>query len=175
VELGFDGYAIGGLSVGESKDLMADMVEAAVPYLPEDKPRYLMGVGTPSDLVEAVGRGIDMFDCVMPTRCARNGTLFTSRGKLVIKNSQHKVEHAPPDVDCECYTCKNYSLAYLRHLFTSGEMLGLRLNTIHNIHYYTTLMGQMRSAIEEDGFEDFKKDFYDKTTRLNQIEVKDAR
>jgi queuine tRNA-ribosyltransferase len=163
VELGFDGYAIGGLSVGESKELMAEMVEVAVPYLPEDKPRYLMGVGTPADLVEAVGRGIDMFDCVMPTRCARNGTLFTSKGKLVIKNSQHKADHAPLDDDCECYTCKNYSRAYLRHLYVAGEILGLRLNTIHNIHYYTTLMGRMRSAIEQDGFEDFKKDFYDKT------------
>jgi len=163
VELGFDGYAIGGLSVGESKELMAEMVEAAVPYLPEDKPRYLMGVGMPVDLVESVRRGIDIFDCVMPTRCARNGTLFTSKGKLVIKNSQHKSDHSPIDEDCGCYTCRNYSRAYLRHLFIAGEILGLRLNTIHNLHYYMTLMAQMRRAIEEDSFEEFRAGFYEQT------------
>ncbi len=171
VELGFDGYAIGGLSVGESKELMVEMVEAAVPYLPEGKPRYLMGVGMPVDLVESVARGIDIFDCVIPTRCARNGTLFTSSGKLVIKNSQHKSDHRPIDEGCGCYTCKNYSRAYLRHLFIAGEILGLRLNTIHNLHYYMTLMAQMRRAIEEDGFQEFRAGFYEQTgaSKLEQI------
>ncbi|MBI5286853.1 MAG: tRNA guanosine(34) transglycosylase Tgt [Deltaproteobacteria bacterium] len=160
VEIGFDGYAIGGLSVGEDKTLMYEMVDTTIPYLPEEKPRYLMGVGTPEDLVQGVSRGIDMFDCVMPTRNARNGNLFTRFGKLVIKKSQFAKDPSPIDEGCGCYTCKNYSRAYLRHLFVAGEILGARLNTIHNLYYYINLMKEMREAIAEDRFEEFKEEFY---------------
>ena len=159
-EIGFDGYAIGGLSVGEEKALMHDMTEATTPHLPADQARYLMGVGTPADLVEGVWRGIDMFDCVMPTRNARNGTLFTSRGKLVIKNSRYRDDPTPPDPACSCYTCRHYSRAYLRHLFQCREILAYQLNTIHNLHYYLDLMAQMRRAIEEDRFPAWRSDFY---------------
>lgn len=161
-EIGFDGYGIGGLSVGEPKELMVEMTEATVEYLPADSPRYLMGVGMPEDIVEAVERGVDMFDCVLPTRCARNGLLFTSRGKLVIKNSQYKEDPEPLDPECECYTCRNYSRAYLRHLYTSGEILAARLNTVHNVHYYMKLMRDIRASIMEERFGSFKKAFYDK-------------
>jgi len=160
--IGFDGYAIGGLSVGEEKSLMYDMTEATTPSLPEDFPRYLMGVGTPADLVEGVWRGVDMFDCVMPTRNARNGTLFTSRGKVVIKNARYRDDQNPLDEECGCYTCRNYSRGYLRHLFQSREILSYHLNTIHNLHYYLNLMATVRSAIEKDTFAQFRKDFYSK-------------
>ncbi len=160
LDIGFDGYAIGGLSVGESKEQMQEMTEATVPHLPEDYPRYLMGVGTPADLVEGVWRGIDMFDCVMPTRNARNGTMFTSKGKVVIKNAQYREDKRPLDENCSCYTCKNYSRAYLRHLFQSREILSYHLNTIHNLHYYIHLMEGIRKAIEKDSFARFRKDFY---------------
>ncbi len=159
-EIGFDGYAIGGLSVGEDKQMMYDMAEATTPYLPDDHAKYLMGVGTPEDLVEGVWRGVDMFDCVMPTRNARNGTLFTSTGKVVIKNSSHRDDMRPLDENCDCYTCRNYSRAYLRHLFTSREILSYHLNTIHNLHYYLHLMAGIRNAIETDSFARFRKDFY---------------
>ena len=162
VELGFDGYAIGGLSVGEEKELMHGMLESAVTELPASRPRYLMGVGTPEDLVEAVGRGVDMFDCVMPTRNARNGSLFTNSGKLVIKNFRYARDSSPIEEDCECYTCRNYSRAYLRHLYISGEILASRLNTIHNLHYYLGLMKGMRRAIGAGEFPAFKKAFYDR-------------
>jgi queuine tRNA-ribosyltransferase len=162
VSIGFDGYAIGGLSVGEEKALMQEMTAATVRHLPEESARYLMGVGTPEDLVFSVASGIDMFDCVMPTRNARNGTLFTSRGKLVIKNGRFERDPGPLDPACGCYTCAHYSRAYLRHLFMAGEILGSTLNTIHNLYYYTGLMREMRSAIAQGGFETFKKDFFNK-------------
>jgi len=160
IDIGFDGYALGGLSVGESKTLMREMTEATVPHLDHDFPVYLMGVGTPADLVESVRLGVDMFDCVMPTRNARNGTLFTSKGKVVIKNSRYRNDPSPPDEHCNCYTCRNYSLAYLRHLFVCREILSYHLNTIHNLHYYLNLMADMRRAIEQDRFGGFRKDFY---------------
>ncbi|MFQ5441823.1 MAG: tRNA guanosine(34) transglycosylase Tgt [Thermodesulfobacteriota bacterium] len=159
VETGFDGYAIGGLSVGEEKGVMREMTAAAIEPLPEEKPRYLMGVGTPEDLVLGVQAGVDMFDCVMPTRNARNGTLFTRGGKLVIKNSRYERDPEPLEPGCECYTCANYSRAYLRHLFLAGEMLAFRLNTLHNIHYYARLMKDMQKAIGEGLFEAFKRRF----------------
>lgn len=165
VDMGFDGYSIGGLSVGEEKGLMHEMVDETVRHLPGDKPRYLMGVGTPEDLVFGVEKGIDMFDCVMPTRNARNGTLFTSFGKLVIKNGQYEKDPLPIDPECGCYTCRNYSRAYLRHLFMAGEILSSRLNTIHNLFYYTDLMKKMREAIAAGNFEEFKKGFYSTRTQ----------
>ena len=160
IEIGFDGYAIGGLSVGEPKGLMEEMLEATVPHLPNDFPVYLMGVGTPEDLVEGVYRGVDMFDCVMPTRNARNGMLFTSTGRVVIKNSRYREDQRPVDAQCNCYTCRNYSRAYLRHLFQCREILAYQLNSIHNLHYYCSLMADMRRAIAEDRFMDFRKEFY---------------
>ncbi|MBU0728217.1 MAG: tRNA guanosine(34) transglycosylase Tgt [Proteobacteria bacterium] len=162
LDIGFDGYALGGLSVGEPHDLMMDITEQTTVLLPEDYPRYLMGVGTPEDLVEAVYRGVDMFDCVMPTRNARNGMLFTSTGRLVIKNARFYNDREPVDAACDCYTCRNYSRAYLRHLYMSKEILASHLNTIHNLHYFVGLMGGIRGAIEKDGFEEFRKDFYSK-------------
>ncbi len=158
--IGFDGYAIGGLSVGEPKEDMLRILEHLEPRLPAERPRYLMGVGTPEDLVEAVRRGVDMFDCVMPTRNARNGYLFTSRGMIRIRNSRFRTDTAPLDPDCDCYTCRNYSRAYLRHLDRTGEILGSRLNTIHNLHYYQTLMRDMREAIAAGRLADFVADFY---------------
>ncbi len=168
-ELCFDGYGIGGLSVGEGKGLMLEMTEASTEHLPTGSPRYLMGVGMPEDMVEAVERGVDMFDCVLPTRCARNGLLFTSRGKLVIKNSQYKEDPRAVDPECECHTCRNYSRAYLRHLYISGEILAARLNTVHNVHYYMKLMRNIRDAIREDRFSAFKKSFYEKTNSLEEV------
>lgn len=159
-DIGFDGYALGGLSVGEDKALMQEMTEAAIPHLPVAYPRYLMGVGTPEDLVEGVYRGVDMFDCVMPTRNARNGTLFTSTGKITIKNACYRDDKGPLDAECACYTCRNFSRAYLRHLFVCREILSYHLNTIHNLHYYLNLMATMRRAIEEDRFPAFRADFY---------------
>ncbi|MGW8194309.1 MAG: tRNA guanosine(34) transglycosylase Tgt [Desulforhopalus sp.] len=162
IDIGFDGYAIGGLSVGEDKNLMYEMTEATVPILPETYPVYLMGVGTPADLVEGVWRGVDMFDCVMPTRNARNGSLFTSRGKIAIKNSRFRDDDRPLDEECGCYTCRNYSRAYLRHLYMAREILSYHLNTIHNLHYYLELMAGIRRSIESDSYARFRKDFYSK-------------
>jgi queuine tRNA-ribosyltransferase len=160
IEIGFDGYAIGGLSVGESKTLMEEMTEATVPHLPDTYPVYMMGVGTPSDLIEGVRRGVDMFDCVMPTRNARNGQLFTSTGRLAIKNARYKDDMGPVDPNCTCPVCRHYSRAYLRHLYQSREILSYHLNTIHNLHYYLNLMSDIRKAIEMDSFAAFRKDFY---------------
>ena len=158
-EIGFDGYAIGGLSVGEPKDDMQRILAHTAPKLPQHKPRYLMGVGTPEDLVNAVGQGIDMFDCVMPTRNARNGWLFTRTGDIRIRNAKFRNDESPLDATCSCYTCKNFSRAYLHHLDRSKEILGAQLNTMHNIHYYLELMREMREAIEQDRFEEFVKEF----------------
>ena len=158
--IGFDGYAIGGLSVGEPKEDRARVLSSLLPEMPKDKPRYLMGVGTPEDIVEAVRVGIDMFDCVMPTRNARNGHLFTRFGALRIRNSSYANDTRPIDEQCNCYTCKNYSRAYLRHLDKCGEILGPRLNTIHNLHYYQELMTGLRSAISENQLDRFVDDFY---------------
>ncbi len=158
----FDGFAIGGLSVGESNAEMYDTVSLTVPYMPVEKPRYLMGVGTPEDLVENVYRGVDMFDCVMPTRNARNGTLFTSFGKINIKKAIYTLDDSPIDPACDCIVCRTYSRAYLRHLFRAHELTYFRLATIHNLHYYLVLMSQMRDAILRGAFETFRKDFYEK-------------
>jgi len=149
-EIGFDGYAVGGLAVGESEQERLAVLEHLLPEMPADKPRYLMGVGTPLDIVEAVVRGIDMFDCVMPTRHARNGHLFTSQGDVNIRNARYTNDTGPLDPDCSCYTCHNYSRSYLRHLEKCGEMLGPRLATLHNLHYYQQLMTDIRAAIDED-------------------------
>ena len=158
----FPGFAIGGLSVGEPKDLMYEMADHTLPLMPVHKPRYIMGVGTPEDLVELVDMGCDMFDCVMPSRNARNGQLFTSKGTINIPNARFKFDKEPIDADCDCYTCQNYSKSYLRHLYKSRELLSYRLNTIHNIYYYLDLMEKMREAIKKDRFLEFKKDFYSK-------------
>lgn len=153
--IGFDGYAIGGLSVGEPKDDMARILAHTAPRLPVDRPRYLMGVGTPEDIVAAVGQGIDMFDCVMPTRNARHGVLFTRHGDLRIKNARHRFDTGPIDPTCDCYTCRHFSRAYLHHLFRAGESLAPRLNTLHNLHYYQTLTRELRAAIEADRYAEF--------------------
>ncbi len=158
--IGFDGYAIGGLSVGEPKHEMMATLDAIHQKMPVDKPRYLMGVGTPEDLVEAVRRGIDMFDCVMPTRNARNGHLFTRYGAIKIRNQQYQLDTRPLDESCTCYTCRNYSRAYLKHLDKCKEMLGARLNTIHNLHYYLELMQGLRDAISEHRLDAFVSEFY---------------
>lgn len=158
--IGFDGYAIGGLSVGEPKAEMLATLDAIHRDMPVDKPRYLMGVGTPEDLVEGVRRGIDMFDCVMPTRNARNGHLFTRYGVIKIRNSQYQSDTRPLDESCTCYTCRNYSRSYLKHLDKCKEMLGSRLNTIHNLHYYLELMQGLRSAIESHTLDEFVREFY---------------
>ena len=158
--IGFDGYAVGGLSVGEPEADRIRVLDHMRDLLPTDKPHYLMGVGTPEDMVEAVRRGIDMFDCVMPTRNARNGHLFTHQGIVRIRNAVHQKDTSPVDAHCECYTCQNYSRAYLRHLHRCNEILGARLATIHNLHYYQKLMADMRAAIEADRFETFRTEFY---------------
>ena len=160
LEIGFDGYALGGLSVGEPASEREAVLEAVEPHMPADRPRYLMGVGTPEDLVESVARGVDMFDCVMPTRHARNGYLFTRHGTLRIRNARHRDDTGPLDPDCPCYTCRNYSRAYLRHLERCNEILGARLNTIHNLFYYLDLMTQMRAAIEAGEFAAWRRGFY---------------
>lgn len=159
VPIGFDGYALGGLSVGEPKDIMLNITQSITPILPKDKPRYLMGVGMPEDIVASVDYGIDMFDCVIPTRSARNGLLFTNHEKVVIKNARYRDDHLPLDDACDCYTCKNYSRAYLRHLFMAKEILAMILNTIHNIRYYMHLMEEIREAIKNDRYEQFKTHF----------------
>lgn len=160
--LDFDGFAIGGLSVGEANQEMYDTVAHTVSYMPTDKPRYLMGVGTPEDLIENIDRGVDMFDCVMPTRNARNATLFTSFGKMNIKAARYKLDEAPVDPECDCYTCKRYSRAYLNHLYRARELTYFRLASIHNIHYYLSLMRQAREAILDDRWSEFKAEFYRK-------------
>jgi len=161
-EIGFDGYAIGGLSVGEPKEEMVKVLDHLAYKMPEDKPRYLMGVGKPEDLVEGVRRGVDMFDCVMPTRNARNGFLFTDTGVVKIRNAVHKTDTSKLDDTCDCYTCQNFSRAYLHHLDKCQEILGAQLNTIHNLTYYQTLMAGLRQAIEEGKLSDFVDDFYAK-------------
>ena len=163
--LEFDGYALGGLSVGESKEEMHHILDTITPLLPSDKPRYVMGVGKPEDLLQGVKRGVDMFDCVMPTRNARNGHLFTSHGVVKIRNQAHEKDTGPLDEECGCYTCRNYSRSYLRYLDKAGEILGVRLNTIHNLYYYQFLMHQMREAIEADRFVEFEKEFYAKRSQ----------
>lgn len=160
IALGFDGYAIGGLSVGEPKEAMRETMASTIPLLPADRPRYLMGVGTPEDLVEAIDCGIDMFDCVLPTRNARNGHLFTSEGVVRIRNSKHRQSTAPVDPACGCYACANYSRAYLYHLDRANEILGARLNTIHNLAYYLGLMRAARAAIRSGSWAEFRREFY---------------
>ncbi len=161
-DIGFDGYAIGGLSVGEPKEEMIKILDHTTARMPEDKPRYLMGVGRPEDIVEAVSRGIDMFDCVMPTRNARNGHLFTHQGVVKIRNQKYQFDTRPLDDSCQCYTCQNYSRSYLRHLDKTNEMLGPRLNTIHNLYYYQELMKGIRQAIDKNCFDEFVSEFYEK-------------
>jgi len=159
-EIDFPGFAIGGLSVGEPKALMYEMADHTLPLLPRHKPRYIMGVGTPEDLVELTRMGCDMFDCVMPTRNARNGQLFTSKGTLNIANAKYRLDKNPLDAECNCYTCTHYSRSYLRHLYKAREILSYRLNTIHNIYYYMDLMEKMRNAIAADRFFEFRQAFY---------------
>ena len=160
VKMDFPGYAVGGLSVGEPKELMCDVLKFTTQFLPEDKPRYLMGVGTPDYLIEAVLRGIDMCDCVLPTRIARNGTALTSHGKVVVRNATYERDWGKLDEQCDCYTCKNYTRAYIRHLVKTNEILGIRLLSIHNLRFLTRLMEQVREAIEKDSLLDFKNKFY---------------
>jgi len=159
VAMGFDGYALGGLSVGEDRATRQKVVQETVPFLPADKPRYLMGVGKPEDILDGVAAGIDMFDCVLPTRNARNGALFTRLGPLAIKNACYAEDDRPVDEGCSCYTCTHFSRAYLRHLFMAKELLAYRLNTIHNLHYYMGLMTEIREAIREDRFAAFRAVF----------------
>jgi queuine tRNA-ribosyltransferase len=166
IDIGFDAYAIGGLSVGEPPDVMYAMVEHTAPLLPADRPRYLMGVGTPADLVEAVARGIDMFDCVLPTRNARNGQLFTRTGKINIRNARYAEDEAPVDDACKCYTCRTFSRAYLRHLHVSGEMTASTLNSLHNVQFYLDTMEAIREAISFGRFEGFRQDFHRSCDRL---------
>ena len=157
--LEFDGYAIGGLAVGEPKPLMLDLLEFTGALLPKDRPRYLMGVGTPPDLVEAVARGVDLFDCVLPTRNARNGQLFTGAGVVTIKQSRYAADPTPPEQGCSCYTCRKFSRAYLRHLFIARELLAYRLLSLHNLHFYLALMTEMRTAIAGEAFRAFEARF----------------
>jgi queuine tRNA-ribosyltransferase len=158
-EIDFNGYAIGGVSVGEPKDLSYNIVNKVAGVLPEDKPRYLMGVGLPEDILEMVALGIDMFDCVVPTRYGRNGTAFTSQGKITIRNSPYLSDFSCLDPECDCYTCKNFSRAYLRHLFNTEEILGLHLVSLHNINFYLRLLSNVRQAIKESSFLKFKESF----------------
>ncbi|CDZ99864.1 Queuine tRNA-ribosyltransferase [Metalysinibacillus saudimassiliensis] len=162
VALDFPGYAIGGLSVGEPKDIMYRVLEQTTHLLPEDKPRYLMGVGSPDSLIEGAIRGVDMFDCVLPTRIARNGTLMTSQGRLVVKNAKYERDFTPIDPECDCYTCKNYTRAYVRHLIRTEETFGLRLTSYHNLRFLIKLMEQVRQAIREDRLGDFRDEFFEK-------------
>jgi queuine tRNA-ribosyltransferase len=162
VPIGFDGYALGGVSVGEPKEIMYAITDEITPLLPDDRPRYLMGVGTPEDIVYAVSHGIDMFDCVIPTRSARHGLLFTNTQKIVIKHARWREDNNPIDETCDCYTCRNFSRAYLRHLYVAGEILAMILNTIHNIRHYMRLMENIRAAIQENRFEEFAKGFLNK-------------
>ncbi|MBX6351752.1 MAG: tRNA guanosine(34) transglycosylase Tgt [Thermoflavifilum sp.] len=161
IDLDLPGYAIGGLSVGEPKPLMHEMLDVTVPLLPEDRPRYLMGVGTPEDLLEGVERGVDMFDCVLPTRIARNGTVLTRRGKLVVRNARYARDFRPLDEDCRCRVCQTFTRAYIRHLLKADEVLGIRLTTWHNVHFLLTLMAEVRHAIESGRFLEYKREFYE--------------
>ncbi len=159
IEVDFDGYALGGLSVGEPQSLRYNIMNFTLEYLPKDKPRYLMGLGTPSDLIEAVESGVDFFDCVIPTRYGRNGTAFTNQGKIIIRNAPYADDARPLDKTCGCYTCMNFSRAYLRHLFNCSEILGMRLVTLHNVYFYLELMRRIREATSQDKLSEFKKDF----------------
>lgn len=161
-EISFDGFAVGGLAVGESAEEMYHTLEFTLPLLPQEKPRYLMGVGTPENLIQAIERGIDMFDCVMPTRNARNGSIFTSKGRLMIKSPRYALEDLPLDQECDCHTCKNFSRGYLHHLFKSNEITYHRLSSIHNLKYYLNLVRSAREAILQNRFQSFKRDFYQK-------------
>lgn len=161
ISLDFPGYSIGGLSVGESKDEMYQVLDYLTPVMPEHKPRYLMGVGSPDALIEGVIRGVDMFDCVLATRIARNGTCMTSQGRLVVKNAPYQRDFNPIDPNCSCYTCQNFSRAYVRHLFKADETFGLRLTSIHNLHFLLDLMSQVRQAIRDDNLLDFKEEFFE--------------
>lgn len=161
ISLDFPGYAIGGLSVGEPKDVMNRVLDFTVPLLPENKPRYLMGVGSPDSLIDGALRGVDMFDCVLPTRIARNGTLMTSQGRLVVKNAKYERDFRPIDESCDCYTCRNYSRAYIRHLLRCNETFGIRLTSYHNLHFLLKLMGQVREAIRHDRLQDFREEFFE--------------
>ena len=161
VSLDFPGYAIGGLSVGEPKDVMNRALEFTTPLLPENKPRYLMGVGSPDSLIDGAMRGIDMFDCVLPTRIARNGTLMTSEGRVVVKNAKYERDFGPLDPNCDCYACKNYSRAYIRHLIRANETFGIRLTSYHNLYFLLRLMEQIRDAIRNDRLRDFKEEFFE--------------
>jgi len=167
VKLGFDGYSIGGTSVGEGKDVMYKMIDDAIKYLPEDKPRYLMGVGEPSDIFEGVERGIDMFDCVLPTRLARHGNAFTYTGKINLKNLKYREDFSPLDEECDCYTCKNYTKAYIRHLFVAKESLGGRLLSIHNIRFLIRLTEEIRESIKNGNFLEYKEEFMKKYNNLD--------
>jgi queuine tRNA-ribosyltransferase len=167
--LGFDGFAIGGLAVGEPKSLMYDLTEYTASLLPQDRPRYLMGVGKPQDLVEAVSRGVDLFDCVLPTRNARTGSLFTSEGVLAIRNARYARDNRSVDPSCPCYACARFSRAYLRHLFMAEELLAYRLATFHNLHFYMTLMARIREAIREDHYGEFRKEFIDRYGSLEEL------
>ena len=171
VEIGFDGYAIGGVSVGEPKEDMARIVAHTAPRLPEDRARYLMGVGTPEDMVDAVSQGIDLFDCVLPTRNARNGWLFTRRGDIKIRNARHRSDTQPLDPGCACYTCRNFSRSYLHHLHRTNEILGARLNTLHNLHYYLDLMRELRAAIEAGALGAFRARFAAERSLENAAET----
>lgn len=162
IGLDFPGYSIGGLSVGESKEEMYKVLDYLTPIMPENKPRYLMGVGSPDALIEGSIRGVDMFDCVLATRIARNGTCMTSKGRLVVKNAAYKEDFRPIDEACQCYTCRNFTRAYVRHLLHCGETFGLRLTSIHNLHFLLQLMEQVRQAIREDCLLDFKEDFFER-------------
>ena len=159
VAMELPGYAIGGLSVGEPKSVMWEMVDAAIPRLPAEKPRYLMGIGHPEDLIEGVARGVDLFDCVIPTRNARNGTIFTRNGRMVIKNAKYARDFSPIDSECACYTCRNYTRAYVRHLFQTGEVLALRLATLHSVHFFLWLMRGMRRTILDGTFDEWRRTF----------------
>jgi queuine tRNA-ribosyltransferase len=159
VAMGFDGYALGGLSVGEDRAIRQQVIQQTTPFLPEETPRYLMGVGKPADILDGVAAGIDMFDCVLPTRNARNGALFTGQGPLAIKNARYAEDERPVEESCSCYTCTHFSRAYLRHLFMAKELLAYRLNTIHNLHYYMGFMADVRQAIQEGRFQEFRQSF----------------
>ena len=159
VSLDFDGYAIGGVAVGEPRELIHEITEYTADLLPEDKPRYLMGIGTPIDMLDAIAEGIDMFDCVVPTRNGRNGQAFTSRGELQLRNAPYKNDFNPIDKDCNCYTCRNHSRSYIRHLFNTDELLGLRLVSLHNLYFYVKLIASTRQAIRQNRFSKFREDF----------------
>jgi queuine tRNA-ribosyltransferase len=162
VELDFPGYAVGGLSVGEPKEMMMEMLEVALEYLPADKPRYMMGIGYPEDLVAAVSRGVDMFDCVVPTRLGRNGSAFTLDGRVSVKNASYARDHSPIEEECACYVCRNFTRAYIRHLINTGEILGIRLTSHHNVHFMNNLMARMREAIMDGSFDQWAAAFYNR-------------